>query len=106
MDLRFLHRDVAGQKVEVAALLRLADMGREERAIAALVMRLRRFPRRLAARQLVIRDGEMQRARGDVELDDIAIANQRQRSTDEGLRRGYYQGPNGAVDALILGRDV
>jgi ribosomal-protein-alanine N-acetyltransferase len=25
---------------------------------------------------------------------------------DEGRRRGYYQGPNGAVDALILGRDV
>jgi ribosomal-protein-alanine N-acetyltransferase len=26
--------------------------------------------------------------------------------TEEGRRRGYYQGPNGAVDALILGRDV
>jgi ribosomal-protein-alanine N-acetyltransferase len=26
--------------------------------------------------------------------------------TDEGRRRGYYQGPTGAVDALILGRDV
>jgi [ribosomal protein S18]-alanine N-acetyltransferase len=26
--------------------------------------------------------------------------------TDEGRRRGYYQGPNGAVDALILGRDI
>lgn len=26
--------------------------------------------------------------------------------TDEGRRPRYYQGPNGAVDALILGRDV
>jgi ribosomal-protein-alanine N-acetyltransferase len=26
--------------------------------------------------------------------------------TDEGRRRGYYQGPNGAVDALILARDI
>ena len=26
--------------------------------------------------------------------------------TDEGRRRGYYQGPDGAVDALILGRDI
>ena len=26
--------------------------------------------------------------------------------TGEGRRRGYYQGPDGAVDALILGRDI
>ena len=26
--------------------------------------------------------------------------------TDEGRRRGYYQGPHGTVDALILGRDI
>jgi len=26
--------------------------------------------------------------------------------TDQGRRRGYYRGPNGAVDALILGRDI
>ncbi len=26
--------------------------------------------------------------------------------TDQGRRRGYYQGPNGAVDALILARDI
>jgi len=25
---------------------------------------------------------------------------------DQGRRTGYYQGPNGAVDALILGRDI
>jgi [ribosomal protein S18]-alanine N-acetyltransferase len=26
--------------------------------------------------------------------------------TDQGRRTGYYRGPNGGVDALILGRDI
>src|SRR5438552_1332854 len=95
MDLRLLHRHVAGEEVEVATLLGLADMGAEEGAVAALVMRRRRLPSLLAARQLVIGDGEMQLAAGHVELDDVAVAHQGERSADEGFRR--YMEDAGAV---------
>src|SRR5437764_12631113 len=92
MDLRLLHRRVAGEEVEVAAFLGLADMSAEERAVAALVMRRRRFPGLLAARHLLVRDGKVQLAARHVELDDVAVAHQGEPSADEGFRREMQAG--------------
>src|SRR5438093_11008906 len=62
------------QEVEVAPLVRLGDVVEEEPAVAALVVRLRRGPAGAAAGQLLVRDGQVQGAALDVELDRVAVS--------------------------------
>jgi hypothetical protein len=77
----------AGKEVEVAALVGLDDGAAVERAPAAIVVVDRPHPACLAAGQLVLADQQVEAAVGDVETDDVAVADQRQRPADGGLRR-------------------
>jgi len=71
MDLRFSDRLLAGEKIEIAALVGLADMLGEHRAVAARIMRRRRPPGGAPAGKLLLADVQMDAARGDVDLDLI-----------------------------------
>src|SRR5579864_6011086 len=67
----------AGEKIEIAALVGLADMLRIHRAIAAQKMRRRRFPIGAAARELFVADVEVDFACRDVDLDLVTGLHQR-----------------------------
>src|SRR5688500_12799880 len=54
---------------------------------AGLVLREARLPRGLALRQLVVRQLDLDRALVSVDLDDIAILQQANRSADRRFRR-------------------
>src|SRR6266850_7750284 len=75
------------EEVEVAALVGLADVAREDGAVAARELLLRLAPGALPARQLGGFHLEVQLALVDIELDQIAALHQRERTADEGLRR-------------------
>src|SRR4051812_31675003 len=79
VNLRLRHGQMRGEKIEIAALVGLPDMGREHRPIAALVARWRRCPRRLAPRHLFIGDRQIDAARADVDLDRIARLHEGER---------------------------
>src|SRR3970040_1417885 len=75
------------ENVEVAALVRLLDVLREDRAVAARVVRRSRLPRLAPPRKLLFAHLELESPRLDVELDEISILHQRERTADKGLRR-------------------
>src|SRR5262245_35719120 len=72
MNLRFRHFGPTLQKVEIAALIGLADVVGEHRAIAARVFRRRLRPGRLAAGHLLFTDVQMDAASVDVDFDLVA----------------------------------
>src|SRR2546425_8587665 len=59
------------QEVEIAALVRLADVLREKRAVAALELARRGFPRALALHHFGVVDQDLQSAARHVELDRV-----------------------------------
>ena len=75
------------EEIEVAALVGLRDVLLVERAEAALVARRRRLPRGAAARELGVAHLELELARRHVELDQVAVPHERERTADERLRR-------------------
>src|ERR1700730_18126936 len=72
MNFRLRDRRLALEKIEVAALVGLADVLGKHRAVAAQVMRRRRRPGGAPARQLLLADMQMDAARGDVDFDLVA----------------------------------
>src|ERR1700678_2886960 len=89
VDRRLANRraEVGFQEVEVAAFMRLADVLGVHVAITTLEPRCRRRPRGFATSQFLIRNPHVDAASGNIDLDDVAGAEQRQRSSDERLRR-------------------
>src|SRR6478735_319339 len=77
----------AGEEIEVAAFVSLADMSGEHGPIAAQVAWWRRLPSRLATSEFFLADIQMNAARRHVDLDGITGAHERQRPADEALRR-------------------
>src|SRR5258708_5016266 len=86
VDLGLWHGGGALEEVEVAALVGLADMLREQRAVAALVSGRRRLPFAFSAHQLGLVDPERKPAACHVELDQITVLHQCERAADEALR--------------------
>src|SRR5260370_25645420 len=87
MSVRLAHDGLALKELEAAALVGLADVLGEHRAIAARVFRRRLFPDRLAAGHLGVADVQMDRALVDVDLDLVAGLHEVERAADEALRR-------------------
>src|SRR5258708_188023 len=92
----------ADKKVQIGAQMRLLHMLDVEFVPSALGCR-RRTPLAFAACELFIRYVQMQAASGHVELDDVAVAHQRQRTTLRGLRRGmqYHRAVGGSAHPRI-----
>src|SRR5258708_537908 len=70
------------EEIEVAAFVGLADMLREQRAVAAPVSGRRRFPFAFSALQFGFIHLERKPTARHVELDQIAALHQRERATD------------------------
>jgi hypothetical protein len=75
------------EKIEIAALVGLADMLGIHRAVAARVSAAAAASRRRGGAQLLVADVQMDAAGGDVELDLVAVLHQSQRAADKGFRR-------------------
>src|SRR5579862_9930166 len=82
MNLRLRGGLRAHQKIEIAALVGLADMLGIHRAVAAQKVRRRRCPGGAAARELFVADVEMDFPRRDVDLDFVAGLHQSQWAAD------------------------
>src|SRR5262245_35343780 len=87
MNLRLGDLPLAGEEVEVAAFVGLADMGGEHGAVAAHVMRRRLLPGGAAAGELLVADMQMDAAGVDVDLDLVAGLHEGERAADITLRR-------------------
>src|SRR2546422_3212538 len=87
VDLGFGSRSGAFQKIKIAAFVSLADVLREERAVAALELARRGFPRALALHHLCVVDQDLQAAARHIELDRVAGPDERERPADPGLGR-------------------
>src|SRR6201996_1510665 len=87
MNLRVRRRCAALKKVEVAPVIRLADMVREQPPVAALIAGRGLPPFRPAPVELLVADLHAEPPAGDVELDDIPVADKSQWAADEGFRR-------------------
>src|SRR5436189_3247884 len=87
VDFRLGNLPPAGEEIEIAAFVGLADMGGEHCAIAAHVARRRLLPRRAAVVELFLADVQMDATRRHVHLDGVPGLYERQRPTDEALRR-------------------
>src|SRR6185312_13954659 len=77
----------ADEKVEIDALVRLLHRVAVKLDPSTLRVRGRRPPRRAAARELVIRNVEMQASRIDIELDHVAGFDERERPACGGFGR-------------------
>src|SRR5262249_59894990 len=86
VNLRFGNLPLAGEEIEIAAFVGLADMGGEHGAVAAQVAWSGRFPGRTAAVELLLREVEVDAPRRHVHLDRIAGLHERQWPTHEALR--------------------
>src|SRR3954466_13382291 len=87
MNLRLRHLGLALQEVEIAALVGLADVLGEHRAITARVFRCRRHPGGLPSRELGVADMQMDHPLVDVDLDLVAGLHEGERPADEAFRR-------------------
>src|SRR3954468_1465893 len=86
INLWFSNGGRAFEEVEVAAAIGLRDVQRIEMPEAARVLRFGPFPLGAPARQLRIVDAQRETARGNVELDDVAVAHEREGAPDERFR--------------------
>src|SRR5438105_14105536 len=75
------------EEVEIAALVGLADMARENGAVAALEFARRRCPGVFSSREFGFIYRQVQFAPLDVELDEVAVAHDFERAADGRLRR-------------------
>ena len=76
----------ADQEVEIGAVMGLADVLDIQAGIAAgRHDRRRRLPRFAAARELFVRHHQLQPASRHVELDHVAVFDERQRAAGGGL---------------------
>src|ERR1700751_1498838 len=87
MDFRVRRRRGALEKIEVASLVRLAHMLREQPPVAAAIARRRLPPGGAALLELLVAHLQAQAPAGDVEFDDVAVAHESERAADEGFRR-------------------
>src|SRR4051812_2551859 len=87
VNFRFGNLPRAGEEIEVAAFVGLADMSGEHGPVAAQVAWWRRLPGRLATSEFSLADVQMNAARRHVDLDGIPGAHECQRPADEALRR-------------------
>src|SRR5258708_23037343 len=87
MNLRLRSALPRKQKIEIAALVGLPDMGRIHRPVTALVMRRRRAPGAAAAREFFVGDVEMDAPRIGVDLDLIPGLNESQPPAHIAFRR-------------------
>src|SRR6266542_6813827 len=86
MDLRLGGWRRAFEEVEIAAFVGLSDVLLIERAETARESRRRRLPLRAPARELVGGHAQLEPPCMHIELDQIAVAHERERPADEGLR--------------------
>src|SRR6266852_4416765 len=87
MNLRLRSSLSRKQKIEIATLVGLPDMGRIHRPVSALVMRRRRAPGAAAAREFFVGDVEMDAPRIGVDLDLIAGLHESKRPAHVAFRR-------------------
>src|SRR5688572_30415975 len=87
MDFRLADRRGAFEEIEVAALVGLLDVAREDRAVTPLELSRRLLPRRLSLAQFFFGNFQVELALLDIELDEIAGLRQRERTADVRLRR-------------------
>src|SRR5262245_29552787 len=87
VDLGIGDRGGALEEIEVASLVGLLYVAREDRAVAALVFPCRRFPAALAPLHFLGRNLQVELAFLHVELDQVAVPDQCERSADERLGR-------------------
>src|SRR5207237_54604 len=80
-----LSRKLRPEEIEVAALVSLEDVLEVEPAVAAAVSGRGRPPLSAAAGQLGVGDVQLEAAAGDVQLDLVAIAHERERAADGGF---------------------
>src|SRR4029079_14307571 len=87
VDLRLGGRRGSFEEIEVATLIGLRDVLLIKHPVAAHEPRGRLFPRGAARGELGVAHLELDLARCDVELDQVPVAHQRQRSAGERFRR-------------------
>src|SRR3954452_3887095 len=78
------------QEVEIAAVVRSADMLREHRPIAAWVASFRPGPCGFAASQFFVRDLQVDYASRNVDFDQVTRTHEGERAPDKALR-GHVQ---------------
>src|SRR5262245_40255666 len=76
----------AFEEIEVAALVGLLYVLREDRAVATLILACRGLPGALALRQLGVGDLQVQLTRGHIQRDQVAVLHDGERAADVGLR--------------------
>src|SRR6516225_1211834 len=87
MDLGVGNRVAALEDVEIAAFVCLTCVLREDRAESPPVARWGRPPRGATERELLVADMQREPPRRDVDLDRVAVLDQRERAPDKGFRR-------------------
>src|SRR5260370_24455117 len=89
MSVNFRLRDArsALQKIEVAAFVGLADVLREDGAVAALEFAGRGLPGAFSLLQFCLGNLQVQNPLVDIELDEVAVSDQRERPANVGFRR-------------------
>jgi len=93
MDLGIGRRRATFEEIEIAALVGLRHVLEVERSETARVMRLGRRPGRLSRREFRIADRERQLARRNVDLDQVAVANEGERTSDVRFGRDVQHAP-------------
>src|SRR5437879_5000990 len=78
---------LAGEKVEVCAFVRLQHVIEIEAPVPARQRRLGLFPFPAPLRELIVRYEQLQPALCDVELDLVAVLDEREHAAGSGLRR-------------------
>src|SRR5688500_14630937 len=87
MNLRVCNWGRALEEIEVAALVGLRDVPGVELPVSARVLGRSRRPGRAPGRELRVGHTERDPPGRNVELDDVAVPDERQRAADERLRR-------------------
>src|SRR6185437_1214634 len=87
VDFRVGGRRPMLEKIEVAPLVRLAHVLREQKPIAAAVAGRRAPPGGAAPLELLVAHLQGEAAGGNVEFDHVAVAHQGERAPDEGFGR-------------------
>src|SRR5438105_14675730 len=77
---------LAGEEIEVCALVRLQHVVEVKFPVAALLLRGGCFPLRLPLKKNFLRNQEFELSLSDIELDRVAVLRQRQRSAGGGFR--------------------
>ena len=100
--LRGSHRITTAQKIEIATQRRLIDMPQVHLSVAALVCRRRSNPPCAASRQFLVADLQVQAALRHIQLDNVPVFNQRQRTAQRAFRR--HMQDDGAVGGAAHAR--